>query len=119
MKLADLIFLILIISIFTVGQTIEKYPEHVKKRIQKVEEGIPTRIRKEKDSLWSLVDRMNYYNINGLSISVIKNYKIEWAKGYGWADLKEKRAVTTSTLFQAGSISKNIHAALSFCQQIE
>ena len=33
-----------------------------------------------------------------------------WAKGYGWADVKENRAVTTTTLFKPGSISKSLNA---------
>ena len=48
--------------------------------------------------------------IQGLSIAVIRNYKIEWAKGYGWADVEEKRKVTTDTRFQAASISKSINS---------
>ena len=35
--------------------------------------------------------RMAATAIQGLSIAVIRNYKIEWAKGYGWADVEEKR----------------------------
>jgi len=38
---------------------------------------------------------MNFYKIKGISIAVIKNYKIEWARGYGCADLAENRPVTT------------------------
>jgi CubicO group peptidase (beta-lactamase class C family) len=41
---------------------------------------------------------------------VIRDYKIEWAKGYGWADVEEKRKVTTDTRFQAASISKSINS---------
>jgi CubicO group peptidase (beta-lactamase class C family) len=48
--------------------------------------------------------------IPGLSIAVIHDYKIEWAKGYGWADTEEKRKVTTDTRFQAASISKSINS---------
>jgi hypothetical protein len=34
------------------------------------------------------------------SIAVIKDYKIEWAKGYGWADITEKRPVTVILYFR-------------------
>ena len=54
--------------------------------------------------------RMKETGIQGLSIAVIRNYKIEWAKGYGWADVEEKRKVTTDTRFQAASISKSINS---------
>src|SRR5258708_12968477 len=52
---------------------------------------------------------MAFYHINGLSIAVVHNYKIEWAKGYGWADSAEQRPVTSQTLFQAASISKSLN----------
>jgi CubicO group peptidase (beta-lactamase class C family) len=54
--------------------------------------------------------RMKETAIQGLSIAVIRDYKIEWAKGYGWADTDEKRKVTTDTRFQAASISKSINS---------
>jgi CubicO group peptidase (beta-lactamase class C family) len=54
--------------------------------------------------------RMQETGIQGLSIAVIRDYKIEWAKGYGWADVDEKRKVTTNTRFQAASISKSINS---------
>src|SRR5688572_12409519 len=54
--------------------------------------------------------RMKATGVQGLSIAVITNYRIEWAKGYGWADVEEKRKVTTNTRFQAASISKSINS---------
>ncbi|WP_167025243.1 serine hydrolase domain-containing protein [Chryseobacterium sp. Tr-659] len=59
---------------------------------------------------WTLEERMKFYHANGVSIAVIRNYKIEWAKGYGWADSLQQKPVTTNTLFQAGSNSKSINA---------
>lgn len=58
----------------------------------------------------SLKDRMSFYNVNAVSIAVIKDYKIEWARAYGFADASEKRIATPQTLFQAGSISKTINS---------
>jgi CubicO group peptidase (beta-lactamase class C family) len=58
----------------------------------------------------TLKERINFYHVKGVSIAVIRNYKIEWARGFGWADSAEQRPVTTSTLFQAGSISKSLNA---------
>src|SRR5688500_6182564 len=57
----------------------------------------------------NLQKQMEAYGINGLSIAVIKDYKLDWAKAYGWADLEEKRPVTINTRFQAASISKSIN----------
>lgn len=49
---------------------------------------------------------MKEYNIPGASIAVIKDYKIGWAKGFGYRDKKNRLPVTNDTLFQAASISK-------------
>lgn len=46
------------------------------------------------------------FNVPGVSIAVIKDFKIEWARGYGIADVETGAAVTPDTMFQAASISK-------------
>src|SRR2546430_9843869 len=53
---------------------------------------------------------MKFYKAKGVSIAVIKNYKVEWAKAYGWADSAEKRPATVQTLFQAASNSKSLNS---------
>ena len=60
--------------------------------------------------LISLSERMKHYNVAGLSVAVIDSNKIVWAKGYGYADKKEGRKVTTATMFEPGSISKSLNA---------
>lgn len=62
---------------------------------------------------------MKLYKVPGLSIAVIDNYKIIWAKAYGVTDAGSNTPVTTTTLFQAGSISKPVAAtaALYLVQQ--
>jgi CubicO group peptidase (beta-lactamase class C family) len=59
---------------------------------------------------WNIIDRMKYYKVPGVSIAVIKDYKIDWAKGYGLADTSKNIPVTTETMFSAGSISKFLMA---------
>jgi CubicO group peptidase (beta-lactamase class C family) len=67
----------------------------------------------------TIEERMKALNVNGVSVAVIRNYEIEWAKGYGFADVETKRPVTAETLFLAGSISKPVAAAgaLALVQQ--
>lgn len=59
---------------------------------------------------WNIIDRMRYYKVPGTTIAVIKDFKIDWAKGYGLADTLKKIPVTTETMFSAGSISKFLMA---------
>src|SRR5215471_16430423 len=58
----------------------------------------------------SLAQLMELYKVPALSIAVIEDYKIAWAKGYGTIGMGSNAAVTTKTLFQAGSISKPVAA---------
>jgi len=58
------------------------------------------------------------FHVPGVSIAVIKDFKIDVAKGYGVADVETGAAVTTDTMFQAASISKTI-AAMSSLKAIQ
>ena len=93
------------------AQSQTKYSNDVEKEIKQVENNVPGWIQIEGvKSVWTLPERMQYYHVKGLSIAVIHNYKLEWAKGYGWADSAKQMRVTTQTLFQAASISKSLNA---------
>ena len=63
---------------------------------------------------WSektLVKRIDHYNVPGVSIAVINNDEIEWAKGYGTLEVGSNKSVTPNTLFQSASIGKSLTAA--------
>ncbi len=79
-------------------------------RIKRVEQGLLPAVLIKGDPAWSLAQRMKFYKVPGLSIAVIKNFKVDWARAYGVKDLETKEPVTTETLFQAGSISKSVNA---------
>lgn len=53
------------------------------------------------------------FNVPGVSIAVIKDFKIDWARGYGLADVDTGAPVTAETMFQAASISKPVAAMVS------
>ena len=57
----------------------------------------------------SLAQRMEALHVPGVSIAVIHNGRIEWARGFGVTSLGGA-PVTPDTLFQAGSISKPVMA---------
>jgi len=88
--------------------------------IARVENGLlPSTIIKGENASMKLADRMAFYNVPGVSIAVINNGKLEWAKGYGVLEAGTTRPVTTETRFQAASISKPVAAmaALALVEQ--
>ena len=84
--------------------------ETVQQRIEKVENSLSPLVLNQGESLWNLEQQMKKYNVTGLSIAVIHNYEIEWAKGYGSTGNKEFSNVTEQTVFQAASMSKFVNA---------
>lgn len=96
---------------FLYGQSSKKYSTEIQSKVKQVENNLSGWVQIENNpQMWTLEERMKFYHANGVSIAVIKDYKIEWAKGYGWADSLEQKPVTTETLFQAGSNSKSLNA---------
>lgn len=108
----NFVILLFFISGFVLqAQSAKSYSKEVEAKIKKVENNLSGWLQiKDKPQKWTLNERMKFYNTNGVSIAVIKNYKIEWAKGYGWMDSLRQKPVTTETLFQAGSNSKSLNA---------
>lgn len=66
----------------------------------------------------SLTERMSQLNVSAVSIAVVRDRKLDWARAYGFADKERKLAATPDTLFQAGSISKPI-TALAALKRVE
>lgn len=59
---------------------------------------------------FSIYERMDYYDVPGLSIAIIKDNQIEWAKSYGVKRKNSTDSVSLNTLFQAASLSKPVTA---------
>ena len=66
----------------------------------------------------TLEELMAEFGVPGVSIAVIKDFEIHWAKGYGMADVETGALVDTETLFQAASISKPV-AAMAVMKAVE
>lgn len=89
-------------------------------RIARVENGLkPGMVIKGRPlPVSTIAERMKALNVPGVSVAVINNGAIEWARGYGVAEAGSTRKVSTSTLFQAASISKPV-AALGALHLVE
>jgi CubicO group peptidase (beta-lactamase class C family) len=101
---------IIILGTSVLNAQTKKYQADVEEKIKLVENGLAGWVKTGFNDTWNLEERMKENNIRGVSIAVIHNYQVEWARGYGFADVSEKRPVTESTLFQAASISKSLNA---------
>jgi CubicO group peptidase (beta-lactamase class C family) len=83
----------------------------VEERTKRVENGIEAlQIGNDAPIQLDLAALMKLYDDPALSLAVIDDFKIAWAKAYGTTELARKTPVTTKTLFQAGSISKPVAA---------
>jgi CubicO group peptidase (beta-lactamase class C family) len=95
--------------------TIEADPsDPVQERIQRVENGLIAVTAEgglELGDPKTLAERMKHYGVPGVSIAVINDYQLEWARGYGVLEAGGNEPVTPDSLFHAGSIAKPVSAA--------
>jgi CubicO group peptidase (beta-lactamase class C family) len=80
--------------------------------ISGVENGLLPQIQLQDSAFirYSIEDRLKFYNIPSVSIAIINNGHLEWAKAYGYASISDDKKADTSTLYQAASLSKSINA---------
>lgn len=78
--------------------------------IQAIESSLSAslQIKGEEVKSYTIEERLAEYKIPGISVAVVRNGKLHWAKGYGLANTETGQMVDTSTLFQAASISKPV-----------
>lgn len=104
-------------------------PQHVKsldQRIENVENGLVNYTFDENfrmsqlvdskriDSLpkFNLMESMQTFNVPGVSIAVIDDFKIAWTKTYGVMEAGTSKEVTEESMFQSGSTTKLLMAIL-------
>src|SRR5579884_3970826 len=102
-----LIFFVLTASLCAYAQ-----PANNSGAIDRVEHGLQPviHIQGEPVERFDIHSRMQHYGVPGVSVAVIDNYELVWAKGYGYRDQERKLLVDTGTMFEAGSISKPVAA---------
>lgn len=83
-------------------------------QIAQVENGL-VRMSVDAQPQWgsacTLAGRMVHYQVPGVSVAVIDDYQLDWAKGYGVRTTGQSETVTAQTLFHAGSVAKSVSAA--------
>jgi CubicO group peptidase (beta-lactamase class C family) len=102
-----LLIFVLVLSQVAFGQS------PAQTRIQRIEEGLLPAVLIKGNPGWAIQERMKHYRVPGLSIAVINDFKVEWAKAYGVKDVETNEPVTTETRFQAASISKPVTAMIA------
>jgi CubicO group peptidase (beta-lactamase class C family) len=75
-------------------------------------EGLQTPDRQGADAL-TIAQMLARAGVPGISIAVIKDFKIAWTRHYGVSDVASGAPVTDDTMFQAASMSKPVAAMLS------
>jgi CubicO group peptidase (beta-lactamase class C family) len=98
----------LLACLLLVDRATAEEPPEVRQRIAAVENGLIA--EKGGPARFKIGDRLRQHNVPGVSVAVIHEFKVEWAKGYGVADRQTGVPVTARTLFQAASTSKPVAA---------
>jgi CubicO group peptidase (beta-lactamase class C family) len=77
--------------------------------VQRVEQGLrpAVAIAGHPQVKWTVIERLKFYKVPGVSVAVIADGKVEWARGYGVV-AEGGKPVDAQTLFQAASISKSV-----------
>jgi CubicO group peptidase (beta-lactamase class C family) len=109
-NLALALILCSIASVTATPQTSQKGVEDA--RMARVLSGLraPIAIKGQPPERWTLAEGMAQSHLPGISIAVIDNDQIAWARGFGVKQAGTTDLVTASTLFQAQSISKAVTA---------
>jgi CubicO group peptidase (beta-lactamase class C family) len=101
MKVRQLLLIVMILLASCAQSSIEE-------RITRVESGLLSDYSGSSSQGMHILDRMQHYNVPGVSIVVINDFQIEWVKGYGVLAAGGNEPVTPQTLFQAGLHRKTI-----------
>lgn len=87
-------------------------PAAVAERIARVERGLLPRVALAGQPVprYTMEERMRVLRVPGVSVAVLHDGKVEWARGYGVRRTGSSEPVDSTTLFQAASISKPVAA---------
>jgi CubicO group peptidase (beta-lactamase class C family) len=95
---------VLVANSASASSAVEEHIQHIRDSLLP-----PVLVEGELPRKETLPDQMAHFHIPGLSIAVIHAGRIDWARGFGVAEIGGP-PVTPRTLFQAASISKPVTA---------
>jgi len=111
------VYLLIVPSLIVIGCVTSLPPQHSTLSVNTLAEkitAVENRLPVKKWFKWNentLVNRMEHYNVPGVSITVINGDEIEWSKGYGTLEVGRNKFVTPDTIIQSASIGKSITSA--------
>jgi CubicO group peptidase (beta-lactamase class C family) len=97
-RLCKLLLIVYLFPIVSFGQA----QTNTDAEIKRVEAGLLPSVLIKGEPGWSIEERLKFYKCPGLSVAVIKDFKVLWARAYGIKDLETKEPITTETLFPGG-----------------
>jgi CubicO group peptidase (beta-lactamase class C family) len=105
----SLLLTVLVLAFFTACSG-GSHTDVVLSRINAVENNLLAAVVKtgNEPAGMALSDRMEHFRVPGVSVAVINEGRIEWAKGYGMTESGGNQAITADTVFQACSMSKPV-----------
>jgi CubicO group peptidase (beta-lactamase class C family) len=110
----DATLIVLIVGLFAAcsASPVWGFENSVGGRIAAVENGLLPWVQIEGGPLvkWTLSERMGYHKVPAVSVALIDDYRIEWARAWGVTEPGGHQQATPETMFQAGSISKAVGA---------
>ncbi|MEM6376795.1 MAG: serine hydrolase domain-containing protein [Bacteroidota bacterium] len=101
------ISMLLILNLFGCQNNLSKSPSYQSSFEKQL---VPSIQVTSEPRYFSIEDRMEHYAVPGMSIAIVKDGKIVFHKGYGYARLADSVRVDEQTIFQSGSIAKSITA---------
>ncbi len=108
----SILFVLLVLCTYSCQNTSQPIITEPAEDIKAIENGLkkPMAFKGEEGTTFNILDRMKATNVAGVSIAVIQDGKMAWARGYGYANTETKDTIDAETVFQAGSISKPVAA---------
>jgi len=110
------VFLIIILSFLSCQSSSELSLEN---KIQLVENSLPQSNRIISWKKRSIQEQMKFYGIPGVSIAVVENFELLFARAYGVDKIEESSPLTTETMFRAVGVSSQVSRfiALNFVER--